>query len=114
MVGPAIDRTPRTGWIALTVVAAVLGIANGVGVVVAMFHARWLEALLGAGSVLALYWFAAGAWLRTPWGDVSTRTAPPGPPPLSAARARSFILIAGGAALAAALALAWQALSAAG
>jgi arginine exporter protein ArgO len=114
MAAPRTEREPQSAWIALTVLAAALGIANGVGAVAALFDARWLEAIVGAGGVLALYWFAAGAWLRTPWADVSASTPPPDPPPLSSTRARLYIVIAAGSALAAALALAVQALAAAG
>ena len=88
----------------LTALAGLLAAANAFGVVVLLVDARWMEAALGVLSVVTAYWFAMGAWRRTPWGRVSADNAPSAPPVLSPRRARVYVLT--GAACVGALALA--------
>jgi len=41
--------------------------------------------------MVGTYWFAVGAWLRTPWGHVADKIPPPGPPALSDGRAHAYV-----------------------
>lgn len=75
-----LTRTPRRAWVVLAAVTGLLGAANALGVGVLLFNGRWMESLLGLLSVLTAYWFAMGAWRRTPWGLASVENAPPDPP----------------------------------
>jgi hypothetical protein len=97
-------RRPRRASAVVTAGAAVMAAANTLGVVVLLAGARWAEAGLGAVAVLAWYWFALGAWRRTPWGLASPENAPPGPPALSSGQARAYAVT--GAACVGALAVA--------
>jgi hypothetical protein len=86
-------------------------VLNIVGVALLLFWGEWFEAMVGALTVVGLYWFAAGAWLRTPWGRVSERTPPPGPPVLTDGRANTYVAVGGICVIACLIALALQALA---
>lgn len=88
--------------------AGLLAVLNGVGVVILLMRREWLGAAMGLFAVVGLYWFAVGAWLRTPWGHVADRTPPPGPPSLTAARARAYVAIGGVCVIACLIALSAQ------
>ena len=94
----------------MVVVAAVLGVMNLVAVPVLVWRGRLLEAVLAAGWARASYWFAAGAFRRTPWGAAVDVDPLPGPPPLSDRQVRHDAVAAGLAAIAVVLALAFQAI----
>ncbi|MEO7556821.1 MAG: hypothetical protein ABIV94_09515 [Acidimicrobiales bacterium] len=79
------------------------------GLVVVAFR-QWSSAADLAVVALGAYWFAAGAWLRTPWGNVATRTPPPGPPELSDRHAALYAITALACVITCAVALAGQAL----
>lgn len=106
---PTGHRAPRRAWLILATFAALWGIANAVGVIALLVNARVVESILGMLSVLAAYWFAIGAWRRTPWGLGSLENAPPDPPTLSHRRAVIYRALAAGCVVAAGTALALQA-----
>ena len=106
----ALTRTPRRAWVLVTVVAGLFAIPSTVGVAVLLVHGRWMASLSGSLSVLAAYWFAMGAWRRTPWGLASAESAPPGPPVLSVRVARAYTVLATACVGALAVAVAVQAL----
>jgi hypothetical protein len=66
---------------------------------------------LAIGAARAGYWFAAGAWLRTPWGHRQPVDPLPPPPVLTEGHLRRYVLAAGLVAVALVLALALQALT---
>lgn len=103
-------RTPRRSWLAFTMIAALVAVMNALGVVVLLINARWIDSLLGALSVVTAYWFAMGAWRRTPWGLATIENAPPMPALLSDRHARAYVFAALGCAGLALVALGLQAL----
>lgn len=103
-------RTPRSGWIVVASIAALLGVANLIGALLLLAASKWIEAAIGLLTVVALHWFAAGAWLRTPWANRAERVPPPDPPSLSEDRARTYGVLAALCVLACAIALALQAI----
>ena len=101
-------RWDGRAWAVVTVLAGLTLSLNAVSFIVLALTGRWGLALLSVGWIVASYWFALGAWLRTPWGTVENRTAPPDPPPLSDRAARSYIALAGLCLVAVTVALAVQ------
>jgi len=96
------------GWLVFAgfwTLAAVFSLALMVGEVI---HREWFAAATVPLVVLAEYWLAAGAWLRTERGQQDLGDPPPQPPALSAARARVFVALAAVCALACAVALGGQ------
>jgi len=84
----------RRSWAIAAVVAAVWGVLAAVGAVARAAAGDRFEAVLALGYARASYWFAAGAWRRTPWGHVEGEDPLPGPPPLTAARVTRYALVA--------------------
>lgn len=91
------------------VVAALWGLANTLGSLVLAINGLFVESAFGLLSILAAYWFAMGAWRRTPWGLASAEDAAVGPPQLSHRRARVYVALAIGCVLAAGVAVSLQA-----
>lgn len=106
-----IERPLREGWVIVTALSGVLGVLNAVAVVFLLIAGEWFGAALGVLTIVGLYWFAAGAWLRTPWGHHSERTPPPAPPSLSEGRARVYVAVGELCVIACLIALALQAIA---
>lgn len=92
-------------------VASLSGLVSLLGVVACLFAGQWAEVGMNAAWVVASYWFAAGAWLRTPWGHRPEAIPPPPPPELSDTRARAYTTLAVVCVTACAMALAVQAIA---
>lgn len=82
-----------------------------VGGLLLLTAGEWFGATVGLLTVVGFYWFAAGAWLRTPWGHRSERTPPPAPPLLSEGRAHAYVAVSGMCVIACLIALALQAIA---
>jgi hypothetical protein len=108
--GMAGSESQARGWVAGAAIAVAWALLSLVGAVSLALSARWFDAALAIGSARAGYWFAAGAWLRTPWGHLEASDPLPVPPVLTGARARLYVLAVGLVAIALMLALALQAL----
>jgi hypothetical protein len=85
--------------------ASVLAFLSAVGVLVLLARRDVLYAAGAAMQVLGFYWFAAGAWLRTTRGKPDLGEPPPGPPALSTAWARRYVIGAATCGLACCVAL---------
>lgn len=107
----SIDRPVRRGWVIVAALAIVLGVLQVIGVVVLLIWGEWFPAVMGVLTLAGLYWFAAGAWLRTPWGRIADRTPPPGPPELSERAANRYVVVGGMCVIACLIALALQAIA---
>jgi hypothetical protein len=94
----------------VAVAAALLGVLGVVDAVRLLVAGEWFEAVVGVLTVVGMYWFAAGAWYRTPWGHSAERIPPPEPPTLTADRARTYIALGATCVAACLIALATQAL----
>lgn len=102
-------RTLRPAWVVLAVIAGFVTVLSWIGVFALVLNAQWWAALLGALASVGTYWFAVGAWRRTPWGYASPQEAPPDPPQLSERRALAYVYIGLSCVAAAAIALVLQA-----
>lgn len=107
-----VQRTARPAWVVVTLVFSVVGVGTAVGSVLLLVNGAWIGAVFGLLQVVACYWLAIGAWLRTPWADLDRREQPPDPPSLSDSRARLYVLLAALSIVAATIALAFQAMDA--
>ena len=106
------ERVKRPSWLAVVVLAGFVGVAALLGTVLMLVGSRWSDAGTGVLVALASYWFAAGAWLRTPWGRVETRNPPPAPPELTARHAELYVVAGVLCVVACVVALGLQALAA--
>jgi len=97
----------RRWWILLVLGAGLMGLLSLVGVVACLFAGEWAGVGMNAAWVVASYWFAVGAWLRTPWGRPEGSSPPP-PPELTYGRARAYTTLAVACVTACAIALAAQ------
>jgi len=88
----------------------VLVLANGLAAPILLATRHWSLAAQALLAGLGSYWFAAGAWLRTPWGRIEARTPPPSPPAMSDRHAHLYIAAGLTCVIACVVALAIQAL----
>ena len=110
--GRASPRPRDVAWALVAGVFAVLFGANVVAVFVLIAAADLPRLLVAPFSLLVTYWFMAGAFQRTIWRNPARRAAPPGPPVLSERRAKIYVYLALGCALALVVATAGQLLAA--
>src|SRR5689334_21417278 len=104
------ERVLRRSWVLLAAPMAVLLAADSLAVVILFATAHWVAAAQASAGAVVAYWFAVGAWLRTPWSVIHSRVAPPGAPELTSMRSRHYIALALVCVIACVVALGMQAI----